>query len=121
MITKILILVLVYFGVCLIFIASLGLFKMPDLYTRMSAVTKAVTFKVGIVLLSVSIYFNTLPVVVKSVIIVFLLFLTTPVSSHLLGREAHRRNVPLWKKTLTDELRKSEKREKDADEPEKTK
>lgn len=114
MITEILILVLVYFGVILIFIASLGLFKMPDIYTRMSAVTKAVTFKVGLVLLSVSIYFNTTPVVVKSVAIVFLLFLTTPVSSHLLSREAHRRKSPMSKKTIVDELSESDENERNS-------
>lgn len=104
MIVEILTLVCIVSGVILIFIASIGLFKMPDIYTRMSAVTKAVTFKVGLVMLSVSIYFNTFPVVFKSLLIVFLLLLTTPVSSHLLGKEAHRRKMPLWKKTLTDEL-----------------
>lgn len=87
------------------FIASIGLFKMPDLYTRMSAVTKAVTFKVALILLSVMIYFNSLPVLLKSLLVIFLLLLTTPVSSHLLGKEAHKRGVPLWKKSIVDELR----------------
>lgn len=106
MITEIIILLFIFSGVFLMFIASLGLFKMPDLYTRMSAVTKAVTFKVGLILLSTMIYFNSFPVVLKSVMIIFLLLLTTPVSSHLLGKEAHERKTPLWKKTIVDALEK---------------
>ena len=110
MISEIIILICVFSGVFLMFIASLGLFKMPDLYTRMSAVTKAVTFKVGLIMISVSIYFNSFPVVLKCILIIFLLLLTTPVSSHLLGKEAHERNTPLWKKTITDELRKKKQK-----------
>lgn len=106
MITEIIILIFIFSGVFLMFIASLGLFKMPDLYTRMSAVTKAVTFKVGLILLSTMIYFNSFPVNLKAILIIFLLLLTTPVSSHLLGKEAHERKAPLWKKTITDELEK---------------
>ena len=113
MIVKIIIIVLVYLGVFLIFSASLGLFRLPDLYTRMSAVTKAVTFKVGLIMLSVSIYFNTFPAVVKALVVVLLLLITTPVSSHLLGREAYMLKAPLWKNTLIDELKKYlEKKEK---------
>ncbi|GAA5030413.1 Na+/H+ antiporter subunit G [Marivirga lumbricoides] len=99
-------------GVFLIFTASIGLFRLPDIYTRMSAVTKAVTFKIGLIMLSVSIYFNTLPVVLKAFTIIFLLLLTTPVSSHLLGKEAHARKLPLWKKTIIDELDEDEKKDK---------
>lgn len=98
-------------GVLLIFTASLGLFRLPDIYTRMSAVTKAVTFKIGLIMLSVSIYFNTMPVVLKAATIIFLLLLTTPVSSHLLGKEAHSRRMPLWKKTIIDELDEDEKKD----------
>lgn len=111
MTSEIIILILVFSGVILMFIASLGLFKMPDLYTRMSAVTKAVTFKVGLIVLSASIYFNSFPAVLKAILIIFLLLLTTPVSSHLLGKEAHERKAPLWKKTIIDELRKKKKGE----------
>lgn len=105
MIGQIIILILVVSGVFLIFTSSLGLFRLPDIFIRMSAVTKAVTFKVGLIMLSVAIYFNTFPEVIKAFLIIFLLLLTTPVSSHLFGKEAHRRNTPLWKKTLRDDLK----------------
>ncbi|ADR22618.1 Na+/H+ antiporter subunit G [Marivirga tractuosa] len=104
MMTEIIILILIFSGVFLMFIASVGLFKMPDIYTRMSAVTKAVTFKVGLIVLSACIYFDSFPVILKSGFIILLLLLTTPVSSHLLGKEAHERSAPLWRKTIIDEL-----------------
>lgn len=98
--------IFVYLGVFLMFVASLGLFRLPDAYSRMSAVTKAVTFKIGLIMLGVCIYFETLTVIIKAVLVVLFLFLTTPVSSHLMAREAYLLKVPLWKKTLLDEFKK---------------
>ena len=111
---KILSLIAVYLGVFLMFVASLGLFRLPDALTRMSAVTKAVTFKIGLVMLGVSLYFDSLPVILKALLVVVFLLMTTPVSSHLLGREAYLFKVPLWKNMLTDEYKKYVDREKDA-------
>ncbi|MEX0966946.1 MAG: monovalent cation/H(+) antiporter subunit G [Bacteroidia bacterium] len=103
---EILVLVFVYAGVFLMFVASLGLFRLPDVYTRMSAVTKAVTFKVGLILIGACIFFNTVPIIIKAILIILFLLLTTPVSSHLMAREAYLHKLPLWKKTLTDEFAK---------------
>lgn len=108
---EVLSLIAIYLGVFLMFVASLGLFRLPDAYTRMSAVTKAVTFKIGLVMLGVCIFFNTLPVILKAIAIVFFLLLTTPVSSHLIGREAYLLKVPMWKKMLVDEFEKYVSRE----------
>lgn len=87
------------------FIASVGLFRLPDIYSRMSAVTKAVTFKIGLILLGVCVYLNSLPAILNALLVVFFLFLTTPVSSHLMGREAYHRKMPLWKGNLVDEMK----------------
>ncbi|MEX0810749.1 MAG: monovalent cation/H(+) antiporter subunit G [Chitinophagales bacterium] len=121
MISEIICLVLVYLGVFLMFMASLGLFRLPDIYTRMSAVTKAVTFKIGLIMLGCCIYFNTLPVVINAVLVVFFLLLTTPVSSHLIGREAYLLKMPLWKKTIKDEYKEEVEKEEKAEEEKRSK
>ena len=104
MIAKIICLLFIYIGVFLMFVASLGLFRLPDIYSRMSAVTKAVTFKIGMILVGVCVYLNSLPVIADALLVMFFLFLTTPVSSHLMGREAYNKKMPLWKNTLVDEM-----------------
>ncbi len=98
--------VAVYLGVILMLVASIGLFRLPDAYSRMSAVTKAVTFKIGLVMIGVCFYFDSITVIVKVILVILFLFLTTPVSSHLLAREAYLLKVPLWKKTIADEFKK---------------
>lgn len=67
-------------------------------------------------MLGACIYFNTLPVIINALLVVFFLLLTTPVSSHLIGREAYLRKIPLWKKSLVDEFEKYLNKEDDGEE-----
>ena len=116
MIEKLICLVLIYLGVFLMFMASLGLFRLPDVYTRMSAVTKAVTFKIALIMLGSCIYFNDISIFIKALLIIVFLMLTAPVSSHLIGREAYFNKMPLWKNTIVDEFKKHlEKLKKEKD------
>jgi multicomponent Na+:H+ antiporter subunit G len=78
---------------------------MPDLYTRMSATTKASTLGVGLILLGTAIFYQNIGIVVRAITIIVFLFLTTPVAAHIIGRAAYFDNVPLWKETKTDELK----------------
>jgi len=94
--------------------ASIGILKFPDLFTRIQATTKASSFAMGCFLIAVIFYFKSLDVSVRASVIILFIFLTTPLSAHMIARSAHRRKVSLWKKTLVDELRENsvEKKEK---------
>jgi len=96
-------------GSLFLLLASIGLIRMPDIYNRMQAGTKATTFGTLMFLLGVGLYHPTwFPKIV--VLILFILF-TNPISSHLLARAAHYTGVPLSKKSVTDKL--SEKRKEE--------
>ena len=49
--------IFIVLGTLFIFISALGLLRMPDLYMRMSATTKAATLGVGFILLGTAIHF----------------------------------------------------------------
>lgn len=104
---EILSLILAVAGVLFIFVAALGLLRMPDLFLRMSTTTKAATLGVGLLLVAVAIYFNDLAVTVRVLGIIVFLLLTAPVAAHMIGRAAHRAGTPLWDETVMDELRSS--------------
>lgn len=91
-------------GSFFMFIAGIGLLRLPDLYLRMSATTKAATFGVGFTLLAAATYFGDLGVSTRAIATVLFLFLTAPVAAHVLGRAAYMNKVPLWEKTIHDEL-----------------
>ena len=97
--------ILVIAGGAFVFIAGLGIWRMPDLMIRMHASTKAGTLGVGLILLALAIDFAELGIVSRSVAaIVFLLF-TAPVAAHMIGRAAYRSGVPLWERNVVDEYR----------------
>lgn len=98
-------LVFIILGSLMILISSIGLLRMPDLYMRMSATTKAATLGVGFVLLGTAINFWEVGVVSRLVIIITFLLLTAPIAAHMIGRAAYNNGVPLWIKTKVDELK----------------
>ncbi|MCI5226588.1 MAG: monovalent cation/H(+) antiporter subunit G [Candidatus Electrothrix sp. AX2] len=96
---------LITIGSLFILLAGVGLVRMPDLFLRMSASTKAATLGVGTTLLGVAVYFNDFATFIRAGAIIVFLLLTAPVAAHLIGRAAYQDGVPLWEKTEFDDLR----------------
>ena len=96
--------ILMIFGVFFIFIAGIGLLRMPDLYLRMSASTKAATLGLALILLGTAIYFGELGITSRAIATIIFVFLTAPVSAHMIGRGAYSNGVKLWDGTEVDEL-----------------
>ncbi len=92
-------------GSLFILLSAIGIIKMPDLYTRMSATTKASTLGIGLVLIGTAFFWGNVGIVVRSIAIITFLLLTAPVAAHIIGRAAYFDKVPLWDKTQIDELK----------------
>ncbi|MCB9435577.1 MAG: monovalent cation/H(+) antiporter subunit G [Anaerolineales bacterium] len=92
------------FGSILLLIAGVGIVRMPDLFLRMSASTKAATLGTGLILLGAVFHFETTIVLVRAVLIIAFIFLTAPVSAHMIGRAAYRGEAKLDPKTHINEL-----------------
>ena len=101
----ILVSLLLFTGSVFMLLASLGIIRFPDLYTRIHAATKAPSVAMGCILMAVSIHFWEIPVVVKSLLIVFFIFLTLPIGAHMIARAAYLINTPRWEKNVIDELK----------------
>lgn len=96
--------VLVLFGAAFSLIAAIGVLRMPDLYVRMHAASKAGTLGLGSLLLAIAVHSGDTSVVARALIAIFFLLLTAPVGAHLLARAAYVSGVPCWKGTRIDEL-----------------
>ncbi|MDT9547087.1 MAG: monovalent cation/H(+) antiporter subunit G [Chlorobium sp.] len=99
---------LLLLGSVFILLSAVGILRMPDLYTRMSATTKASTLGIGLVLLGTVFYWQDFGIASRAVAIIVFLFLTAPVAAHVIGRAAYLGKVPLWEKTIINEFKKSE-------------
>ena len=106
MIASIATIVCVYIGIIFILISAIGIIRMPDVYTRMSAVTKAVTLGVGFILVGVIIHFNDTSVFIKATIIFYFLLFSLSVAAHVIGLAAYNDGTPLSKRTFIDELKR---------------
>jgi multicomponent Na+:H+ antiporter subunit G len=86
-------------------LAAVGVLRMPDVFTRMQASTKASTLGLGCLLLGAALQLGDFAAFVRVASIGAFVLLTTPVSGHVIARAAYFADVPLWKGTVLDERR----------------
>jgi multicomponent Na+:H+ antiporter subunit G len=89
------------------FLAALGVLRMPDVFTRMQASTKASTLGLGCLLIGAALQLADLASIIRVLSIGAFILLTTPVSAHVIARASYRANIPLWRGTVLDERREA--------------
>jgi len=95
-ILEILGLILIIIGSVFLFLGALGIYRMPDVYNRLQAGTKATTLGgmsliIGVGLIQPDWFFKTL-------ILVIFIALSNPISSHALARSAYKSKIkPFFK------------------------
>ncbi|MFQ5588954.1 MAG: monovalent cation/H(+) antiporter subunit G [Nitrospiria bacterium] len=91
----------------LFFIATgcLGLYRMPDVFCRMHATSKATTLGLVFILMATFVHLGFAAVGLKAVLAIVFAFLTAPVGAHLISRAAYQRGVKLHERSIVDELR----------------
>jgi multicomponent K+:H+ antiporter subunit G len=81
---------LILFGAGIALVGSIGLVRFPDIFTRLHGPTKATTLGVGSVVLGTILYLNLQGQTgaVRELLVTVFLFLTAPVSAHLIAKAA---------------------------------
>ncbi|MCB1508809.1 MAG: monovalent cation/H(+) antiporter subunit G [Hyphomicrobiaceae bacterium] len=96
--------VLIVIGAIFSLLASLGILRFPDVYSRMHAASKAGTLGSGLMLLAIAVLAVDLAVVTRAMAGAVFFLLTAPVSSHLLARAAYFVGYEPWEGTVRDDL-----------------
>ena len=86
-------------------LSALGIVILGDLYGRLHAATKAGTLAAICSLLAVAVETADSAILVRVVVIVAFLFLTTPIAAQLIGRAGYLSGAPQEEGTVVDELR----------------
>jgi len=83
-------------GSAFVLVGSIGLYRLPDIFMRLHAPTKATTLGLGGVLLASVIFFSLKgpSLSFHEILITVFLFITAPVSGHLIAKAAIRLKVP---------------------------
>ena len=77
-------------GAAFSLIAAIGVLRLPDLFTRMHAASKAGAVGGGLVLLAVALMSFDAAIALRAIVGIVFLLLTTPVAAHLLARASYR-------------------------------
>ena len=86
-----------------LFVAGLGILRLPDVMIRIHASTKAGTLGAGLVFVAVAVKFGDAATVSLAVLTILFLLATAPVGAHAIGRAAYRMQIPLSNSTHLDE------------------
>ena len=96
--------VVLVLGAVFTLLAAVGVVRLPDLYTRMHAASKAGAVGGGLILIAVAVLSQDAAVAIRAVVGVIFLLLTTPVSAHLLARASYLSGYKPCNETVVDEL-----------------
>ena len=87
-------------GTIFLFLGSLGILRMPDVYNRLQAGTKCTTLGAFLTIIGVGIMQpNWLP---KTLVIALFILITNPISNHALGRASRKSGVSLCDRSVVD-------------------
>ena len=96
-------------GSIFLFLGAMGVLRMPDVYNRMQAGTKATTMGSILTLLGIGLAVTEwLP---KLILLVLFILFTNPISSHALARASHYSGIKLTDKSIRDNLAEDESKE----------
>lgn len=90
-------------GALSMLLASIGLLRFPDFYSRAHAGTKAASLGAGLILFAAILTGLEADIAVRVWLTIFFVFLTVPVAGHLLGRAAYLRGLKQWPGDNVDE------------------
>ncbi|WP_407283417.1 monovalent cation/H(+) antiporter subunit G [Methanolobus sp. WCC1] len=94
-------------GLFFVFLAMLGLARLPDVYNRLHTTTKIGTLGAFGVMLSILLKVGFSPMGVKAITVALFILVTSPVAAHMISRAAHRHGVGLCKESVIDEYGKA--------------
>ena len=97
--------ILIGSGVAFCTLAAVGVLRMPDVYTRMKASSKAGTLGCALILAGVAVAFDAPAVTARVVLVILFVLLTGPVAAHVVSRSAYRSGTAPAPETAIDELK----------------
>ena len=98
---------LILIGTFFSFLSGVGLLRLPDVYTRSHAASKSTTLGVLCTLVGTLLYFLITDgyFSIRLLLGIFFVFLTAPVSAHVICRSAYRSKVKLTENSVQDDLK----------------
>ena len=92
-------------GAIFALLAAVGLLRLPDIYSRMHAASKAGTLGSGLMLIALAVHAGDTATTSRAIAGVVFFLLTAPISAHLLAKAAYAVGYRLSDDSVVDELK----------------
>ncbi|KKB10221.1 cation:proton antiporter [Devosia chinhatensis] len=96
--------VLLIVGSFFVLAAAIGVIRLPDLYTRMHAASKAGAVGGGLILIAVALVEQDVAIAMRAILGFIFLLLTTPLAAHLLARSSYFAGYKPCTRTVVDDM-----------------
>jgi len=106
---QVLIAFIVLAGAVFVLAAAIGLNRLPDVYSRMHAASKAGTVGSGLMLFAAGLQAGDSATLVRALAGFFFFVLTAPISAHLLAMAARKVGYPLASESVLDQMKNQRK------------
>jgi len=80
-------------GLFFILVGTIGLYRLPDIFTRLHATNKSDTLGAGLIILSVMIYMGFDIIVLKLFLVLMFIWITNPTAAHIISKAVYHNDV----------------------------
>lgn len=91
-----LIVLFVVLGLFFTFVSAVGVVRLPDVYSRAHTASQADTLGAGFALAGVALALGINSTSIKTVLLLFFIFITNPTAAHAIARAAHEQGIEPW-------------------------
>lgn len=88
-------------GLLFTLVSTVGVLRLPDVYSRAHTASQADTLGAGFALAGVALAFGVQSPTVKTVLLLVFIFVTNPTAAHAIARSADAEDIDAW--TVDDE------------------
>lgn len=96
--------ILMVIGAGFTLVATIGIIRLPDIYSRMHAASKVGTVGSGAMLIALAIHADDFATAMRALAGVAFFLLTAPVSAHLLAKASYAAGYRLWERSVCDDM-----------------
>lgn len=90
---NILIFLFLFGGLFFFFVGTVGLLRLPDVFTRMHATTKSDTLGAGLIIVAAMIHLGWDIAVIKLFFILIFIWITNPTAAHIISKAVYHNEV----------------------------
>lgn len=80
-------------GLFFFLVGTVGLIRLPDVFTRMHATTKSDTLGAGLIIVAAMIHLGWDIVVIKLLFILIFIWITNPTAAHIISKAVYHKEV----------------------------